>query len=96
MARQHIPAKGQTAAWAAALRAAAMAVETRGPAKGRKRIDLIAERLVEMALHGEGAAAVSAIRELADRLDGKSPPARYPSDDEPTHVVYSWASTPGE
>lgn len=91
MARRSYPSRGQTAAWRAALRKAAMAVETRGPHKGRKLVDLVAERLVDLALHGEGPAALAAIRELGDRLDGKAAPALPPAgEDEPTRVVYTW------
>ncbi len=69
MARRHFPPKGSTAAWAAALRKAALDQETSGPNKGRKRLDIIAERVVELALAGD----MAATRELADRLDGKAP-----------------------
>ena len=95
MARRSFPRRGQTAAWAAAIRKAALAIETRGPGKGRKRIDLLAERLVELGLHGDGPSALAALREIGDRLDGKPAPAAPPGDAEaPAHIVYSWADTP--
>ena len=83
MARRSYPSRGQTAAWRAALRKAAMAVETRGPHKGRKLVDLVAERLVDLALHGEGPAALAAIRELGDRLDGKAAGTSRPGSSTP-------------
>jgi len=95
MARRSFPRRGQTAAWAAAIRKAALAIETSGPGKGRKRIDLLAERLVELGLHGDGPSAMAAIREIGDRLDGKPAPAS-PSgaDDAPREIIYSWSDTP--
>jgi hypothetical protein len=87
MARRHFPPKGSTAVWAAALRKAAMAPDR----EGRKRIDRLAERLFELAEHGEAPAALAAAREIGDRLDGKAAPAPPPAgEDEPTRVVYTW------
>jgi hypothetical protein len=86
MARRHFPPKGSTAVWAAALRKAAMAPDR----EGRKRIDRLAERLFELAEHGEAPAALAAAREIGDRLDGKAAPAAPAADTEPTRVIYSW------
>jgi hypothetical protein len=92
MARRSFPRRGQTAAWAAAVRKAAMAIETSGPGKGRKRLDLLAERLVELALHGDGSSAMAALREIGDRLDGKPAPAMPPeAEDAPTKIIYTWS-----
>jgi len=95
MARRSFPRRGQTAAWAAAIRKAALAIETSGPGKGRKRIDLLAERLVELGLHGDGPSAMAALREIGDRLDGKPAPVSPEGDDDaPREIIYSWSDTP--
>lgn len=91
MARKSFPTRGQTAAWAQALRRAALDAPPRGPHKGRKPIDRIAEKLVELALQGD----LVAIRELGDRLDGKPRPAAPEAGDpgEALRVEYTWALT---
>ena len=87
MARQHFPGRGQTALWAAAVRRAALDAPDRGPFKGVRPIDRVARRLVEMAIEGD----VPAIRELADRLDGRARPAAPDADGGAVQVVtYCW------
>ncbi len=68
-----MPARGrpkgtQTKAWAEALRKATHAPDRETK---RKKLDLLAERLVSKGLEGD----VTALKELGDRIDGKVPQA---------------------
>jgi hypothetical protein len=58
--------------WSSAIQSA---VENEDPVQKRKRLHLIAERLVQMAQDGD----MQAIKELGDRIDGR-PAAQLPAD----------------
>ncbi len=59
--------KGQDKIWSDALRRAVMRESDTD--KGRKRIEVMADKCARMAENGD----MAAIREIGDRLDGKSP-----------------------
>jgi hypothetical protein len=67
MARRRGATRREAATFTEALRRAALDVETSGPDRGRRKLDLIARRMVEMAVAGDLAAA----REIGDRLEGR-------------------------
>ena len=58
--------------------------------QGKRRIEAAAEKLWERALEGD----VSAIKELGDRIDGKSIQPTHVSgpDDGPVRIEYAWQS----
>ncbi len=59
--------KGQDKIWSDALRRAVMRESDTD--KGRKRIEVMADKCARMAENGD----MAAIKEIGDRLDGKSP-----------------------
>jgi hypothetical protein len=85
MAKKSVPRRGETAAWAVALRRAAYEIETRGPDKGQRRLDLIARQVVKLAMAGD----LGAVQEIANRLDGRPVPVE-PVPDAPQVVTYYW------
>jgi hypothetical protein len=85
MAKKSVPRRGETAAWAVALRRAAYEIETRGPDKGQRRLDLIARQVVKLAMAGD----LGAVQEIANRLDGRPVPVE-PVPDAPQVVTYFW------
>ena len=85
MARRRGATRREAAVWAGALRKAALDVVVSGPDKGQRKIDLIARRVVRLAMDGD----MAAVQEIANRLDGRPlPVAQEP--DAPVAVVYSW------
>lgn len=70
---------GKNKPWAEAVRKALMMED---PIAKRKRIELLANRLVDKALEGD----VSAIKEIGDRVDGK--PAQTISGDPDAPLLF--------
>lgn len=66
MAKKYV-SRGSAALMTEALRRAALDVETRGPDRGMRKLDLIARRIVQLAVDGDLAAA----HLIGDRLEGR-------------------------
>ena len=67
MARRTPPNRRDSAIWTHALRRAAFATIGNGPDRGSRKIELIARKVVQLALAGD----LHAVRELGDRLEGR-------------------------
>ena len=81
--------KGATADkfWSDAVRLAVYR-EAKGDAQKRKRLNVIADKLCEMAMDGD----MAAIKEIGERLDGKAPQAQVIQGDadKPVRVAIEW------
>jgi hypothetical protein len=70
-------------------RALIAALEETVPGSDMRNIERIVEQLVGKALEGE----LAAIREIFDRVDGKSPSGvAGTSEEEPQKVIFQWQS----
>lgn len=74
--------------WSEAL---AKAVETEDPILRRRKLDAIADRLLEKALEGD----IAAIKEMGDRLDGKAPQAMTLANEEGQVFTVRWKDDGG-
>lgn len=74
---------GRKGKWAEAL---ARAVEVEDPIARRRRLDAIAERLLQKAEEGD----IQAIKELGDRLDGKPGQALTIGGDQDAPLHIHW------
>lgn len=66
-----------------------VAVNEDCPIRKTRKIRLIAEKLVDMAVEGD----IQAIKEINDRIDGKAPQAVSVGDDDggPVKLIVEWA-----
>jgi hypothetical protein len=55
--------------------------------EGRRKLRVIAEKCVELAMDGD----LGAIKEIGDRMDGRVPMAIANADDEPLRIEHSAA-----
>ena len=67
MARRSPPNRRDSAIWTHALRREAFATIANGPDRGSRKIELIARKVVQLAMDGDLAVA----REVGDRLEGR-------------------------
>lgn len=84
MARRSPPNRRDSAIWTHALRRAAFATIANGPDRGSRKIELIARKVVQLAMDGDLAAA----REVGDRLEGR-PLQRIEADGMDTTVGFA-------